>query len=69
MGRATPIRKRTSHVEIHVAATEVAAKPAPAAAAAQAPARPKAKAAGKKPVDKKATAGKATKPARRKGSK
>lgn len=69
MGRATPIRKRTSHVEIHVAATEVAAKPAPAAAAAQAPARPKAKAVGKKPVDKKATAGKATKTARRKGSK
>jgi len=49
MGRATPIRKRTSHVEIHVATVEgAAAKPAaPAAAAAKAPARAKAKAAGK----------------------
>jgi len=69
MGRAMPIRKRTSHVEIHVAATEVAAKPAPAAAAAQTPARPKGKAAGKQPAGQQATAGKATKTARRKGSK
>lgn len=46
MGRATPIRKRTSHVEIHVAAAEqVAPKPAaPAAKAAAAPANTKAKA-------------------------
>ena len=71
MGRATPIRKRTSHVEIHVAAPE-AAKPkpaAPAAAADKTAARTKAKAAGKKPADKKATAGKAKPAARRKGSK
>src|SRR6267378_1851264 len=46
MGRATPILKRTSHVEIHVASD---AAPAPAAAAKAAPAvatnaQPKAKA-------------------------
>ena len=49
MGRATPIRKRTSHVEIHVAAVEVV-KPklaAPPAAADRAPAPAKAKAAPK----------------------
>ena len=72
MGRATPIRKRTSHVEIHVAAAE-GAKPkaaAPtAAAAADKAARPKAKAAGKKTEDKKATAGKQKAAAKRKGSK
>ena len=45
MGRATPIRKRTSHVEIHVAAAEgVQPKPAaPAAKAESAPAKAKAK--------------------------
>ena len=49
MGRATPIRKRTSHVEIHVAAADVV-KPKPAAPAAKAepaPAKAKAKAAAK----------------------
>jgi len=68
MGRATPIRKRTSHVEIRVAAAETAPpKPAapPASAAADKRARPKGKAAGKQ----KATAGKAQPAARRKGSK
>jgi large subunit ribosomal protein L22 len=71
MGRATPIRKRTSHVEIHVAAADTAPlkRAAPAAAAEQAPTRAKTKAAGKQQSDKKATAGKATKTARRKGSK
>jgi large subunit ribosomal protein L22 len=64
MGRATPIRKRTSHVEIHVAAPEAARpKPAaPAAAAEKTPARAKTKTVKK-------TAGKATKTTRRKGSK
>ena len=57
MGRATPIRKRTSHVEIHVAAVEVAKrKPAaPPAAADKAPARAKAKAAPKAGKTKPAT--------------
>jgi large subunit ribosomal protein L22 len=61
MGRATPILKRTSHVEIHVAQDDaLAAKaPAPAAAAAAAPeekgkGRGKAKAA--KPEAKQKTA-------------
>jgi len=58
MGRATPILKRTSHVEIHVASD---AAPAPAAAAKAAPAvatnaQPKAKA--KATPKKKAAAGK-----------
>src|SRR5438045_9797022 len=43
MGRATPIKKRTSHVEIHVA-SDPAPVPAPAASAAPATAGPKAKA-------------------------
>jgi len=43
MGRATPIKKRTSHVEIHVA-SDTAPVPAPAASAAPATAEPKAKA-------------------------
>jgi large subunit ribosomal protein L22 len=49
MGRATPIRKRTSHVEIHVAAAEAvkAKAAAPAAAVGKAPERAKAKAAPK----------------------
>ena len=53
MGRATPILKRTSHVEIHVASD---ATPAPAAKAAPAPAtnaEPKAKATPKKKTQKK----------------
>jgi len=53
MGRATPILKRTSHVEIHVASD---ATPAPAAKAAPAPAtnaEPKAKATPKKKTEKK----------------
>jgi large subunit ribosomal protein L22 len=71
MGRATPIRKRTSHVEIHVAAPETA-KPKPAPA--QAPSGAKAKAADQKPAhnkpaEKQRTAGKAKPTARRKGSK
>ncbi len=58
MGRATPIKKRTSHVEIHVASD---AAPAPAAKAAPAPAtatnaQPKAKAKTKKAKPKKKSA-------------
>jgi hypothetical protein len=46
MGRATPIKKRTSHVEIHVfAADQVKAKPATPPAAAAAKGKTKAKAA------------------------
>lgn len=50
MGRATPIKKRTSHVEIHVfAADQPKAKPAaPAATAAKAKTKEKAAAAGAK---------------------
>src|SRR6266705_1286543 len=40
MGRGTPIKKRTSHVEIRVAGT---AAPAPAKAKAKTPKKPKAK--------------------------
>jgi large subunit ribosomal protein L22 len=64
MGRATPIKKRTSHVEIHVASD---AAPAPAAQAAPATnaepkAAPKKKAAaGKKKTQKKTKKAKATK--------
>jgi len=75
MGRATPILKRTSHVEIHVAeeaapATSVSA--APAATTPKGKGQPKA--AATKPAakaKKKTTArgGKKKKPARRKGSK
>ena len=62
MGRATPILKRTSHVEIHVAsdaAPAPVAKAAPATATnaqpkAKAKAKPKTKAAGKKKTQKKA---------------
>jgi len=64
MGRATPIKKRTSHVEIHVASD---AAPAPAAKAAPAPAtatatnaQPKVKAKAK-PKKKKSAASKKTK--------
>lgn len=42
MGRATPIMKRTSHVEIHVAAPEAPAAKAPEAAAPKAEAKAKA---------------------------
>jgi large subunit ribosomal protein L22 len=55
MGRAMPIRKRTSHVEIHVAAVEVAKSKAPAAPGDKAPARAKAKAAPKADKAKPAT--------------
>jgi len=49
MGRATPIKKRTSHVEIHVAADAAPAPKAavPAVAAAAAPAAPAPKGKGK----------------------
>src|SRR2546430_16566666 len=55
MGRATPIKKRTSHVEIHVEAAAAAPKPAAAPAPPPAPeAKPgpkaKAKAKAKEPA-------------------
>lgn len=54
MGRATPIHKRTSHVEIRVAPAEAPVRAAaPAAAPAPAPARPK---AGAKPAASKGKA-------------
>ena len=70
MGRATPIRKRTSHVEIHVATVDGAPKTAaPAAAATKEPAaRPKAKAAGKKAAAAKAKPKQTKASTRRKGS-
>ncbi len=63
MGRATPIKKRTSHVEIHVASD---AAPAPAAKATPAPAtatnaQPKAKAKTKAKPKKKSAASKKAK--------
>ena len=67
MGRAMPILKRTSHVEIRVVA-EPAAKPTPAtakpaaAAEAKAPAKPKTKAARKKPAAGKRAANPGAKP-------
>ena len=69
MGRATPIRKRTSHVEIHVeSAATPEPKPAAPQAGAAATAAPKAKAAkaAKRPAKAKQTA-KASK--KKKGSK
>jgi large subunit ribosomal protein L22 len=63
MGRATPILKRTSHVEIHVTAPDTAAPPPPAAPAktkgraAKAPAEPATPAAGKTKPKAKAKAG------------
>jgi len=59
MGRAMPILKRTSHVEIHVAEDAVGAKPAPRPAQAQAAAaKPEAKTSrkAKAPAKKKAAA-------------
>jgi len=61
MGRATPIKKRTSHIEIHVASDAApvpAPKTTPAAATnaqpkTKAKAKPKTKAAGKKKTQKK----------------
>ncbi|SRR5258706_14880955 len=44
MGRATPIKKRTSHVEIHVASDTAPAPATPAKTAAAATAEPKTKA-------------------------
>jgi len=68
MGRATPIKKRTSHVEIHVAsdtAPAPVAKAAPAAggaATAEPKAKPKKKAAaGKTKTQKKAKAKRSSK--------
>ena len=58
MGRATPIKKRTSHVEIHVfAADQQKVKPAapPAAAAAKSKTKEKAAAAGAKTAKAKTT--------------
>jgi large subunit ribosomal protein L22 len=58
MGRATPIKKRTSHVEIHVfAADQAKAKPAapPAAAAAKSKTKEKVAAAGAKAAKAKTT--------------
>jgi large subunit ribosomal protein L22 len=78
MGRATPILKRTSHVEIHVTAPEPAATPPaavgrPAAAATKPKAKPAAKPTGKaKPkaaAKAKAKAKTAAKPRRKKGGK
>lgn len=64
MGRATPILKRTSHVEIHVAA-DAAAKPKPAATPAaevKAEAKATAKQAGKQAATGKGKASPAVKP-------
>lgn len=58
MGRGTPILKRTSHVEIHVAGATAAIAPAPSAKPAEAKAETKAK-----PRAKKAPAAKAKKKA------
>jgi|SRR5690242_4075592 len=72
MGRATPIMKRTSHVEIHVAADAAKVKAAPAPKAAAADAAPKGKktaAKAEKASPKKAKAASAGAAPRRKGSK
>src|SRR6185295_10028614 len=52
MGRATPIKKRTSHVEIHVASESTPAPAAKAAPATATNAEPKAKAKAAKPKRK-----------------
>jgi large subunit ribosomal protein L22 len=56
MGRATPIKKRTSHVEIHVASDTAPAPAAKAAPATATNAEPKAKAKAKTTPKKKAAA-------------
>jgi large subunit ribosomal protein L22 len=69
MGRATPILKRTSHVEIHVSAPDAPAAPAAPAAgrAAKAATPPKGKAPkGKPPTGKPAAKAKRTTKARSK---
>jgi large subunit ribosomal protein L22 len=58
MGRATPILKRTSHVEIHVASDTAPAPAAKAAPATATNAEPKAKAKAKAKPKKKAAASK-----------
>jgi large subunit ribosomal protein L22 len=69
MGRATPILKRTSHVEIHVAEDAVAAKRAPpppqAPQAAQAAAEAKPRRKAKTPAKKKKRAAAKSKKASR----
>ncbi|SRR6266536_1893053 len=68
MGRATPILKRTSHVEIHVAEDAVAAKPAQPAAppqAAQATAEAKTQRKAKTPARRKKKAAAKSKKASR----
>src|SRR5213595_3615249 len=66
MGRGTPILKRTSHVEIHVAGAAAAAPAAPAPAApkagaeAKAEKKPRAKAKKKTPAKKKKSTKKAS---------
>ena len=79
LGRATPILKRTSHVEIHVTedaapASAPAAEPGKAKAKGEPPAPRRAKAAastkaGKKPAAKRGRATRGKKSAKRKGSK
>lgn len=74
MGRATPILKRTSHVEIHVAADAEArtAQPAPAAAEARAdrgPARPSAEVKKKRGGPKAKAAAKGRSPSKSKKKK
>ena len=60
MGRATPIKKRTSHVEIHVASESTPAPAAKAAPATATNAEPKAKAKAAKPKRKTAASKKKT---------
>jgi large subunit ribosomal protein L22 len=55
MGRATPIKKRTSHVEIHVASDAVPAPAAKAAPATATEAKPKKQAAPSKKKTQKKT--------------
>jgi large subunit ribosomal protein L22 len=55
MGRATPIKKRTSHVEIHVASDAVPAPAAKAAPATATEAKPKKQAAASKKKTQKKT--------------